>query len=227
MDPLNIAKIITATLTVVVSFAVGFRVIRLDPKKLLNRWFTLFFISSSLGFLFYTIYHLILNNSQLVIALMITAQFFFNCIFFSLMMTVFVLEKFEKVAMSVKYLGSMIVLLILMSAGYLIWNPTLNLTLYAQGIIDTETPLPWFVIIISIRAILLIYVVYKYALMSRKLEGELKRGVQWFFIGVVFIIIALLVDLIGGAFGFILIEVLALIAVDIATFTIFKGFLVK
>jgi len=227
MDPINIIKIITAALTVVISFTVGFHVIRLDPTKLLNRWFTLFFISSSLGFLFYTIYHLILNNSQLVIALMVTAQIFFNLIFFSLMMTVFVLEKFEKVAMSVKYLGIMIAIFIIMSAGYFIWMPTLNMTRYTLGIIDTETPLPWFVIIISIRAILLFYVVYRYAIMSRKLEGEIKRRVQWFFIGIVFIIIALLIDLIGGASGFILIEALALIAVDVATLTIFKGFLVK
>ena len=227
MDPINITKIITAALTVVISFTVGFHVIRLDPTKLLNRWFTLFFISSSLGFLFYTIYHLILNNSQLVIALMVTAQIFFNLIFFSLMMTVFILEKFEKVAMSVKYLGTMITIFIIMSAGYFIWMPKLNMTRYTQGIIDTETPLPWFGIIISIRAILLFYVVYRYAIMSRKLEGEIKRRVQWFFIGIVFIIIALLIDLIGGASGFILIEALALIAVDVATLTIFKGFLVK
>ena len=227
MDPINITKIITAALTVVISFTVGFHVIRLDPTKLLNRWFTLFFISSSLGFLFYTIYHLILNNSQLVIALMVTAQIFFNLIFFSLMMTVFILEKFEKVAMSVKYLGTMITIFIIMSAGYFIWMPKLNMTRYTQGIIDTETPLPWFGIIISIRAILLFYVVYRYAIMSRKLEGEIKKRVQWFFIGVVFIIIALLIDLIGGASGFILIEALALIAVDVATLTIFKGFLVK
>jgi hypothetical protein len=227
MDPINIIKIITAALTVLVSFAVGFHVIRLDPKKLLNRWFTLFFISSSLGFLFYTFYHLILDNPQLVILLMITAQIFFNFIFFSLMMTVFVLEKYEKVAMSIKYLGTMIVILIIMSVGYIICVPTLNMTRYTQGIIDTETPLPWFVIIISIRAILLLYVVYKYAQMSRKLEGEIKKRVKWFFIGIIFIIIALLIDLIGGAFGFILIEVFALFAVDIATITIFKGFLVK
>ncbi|MFX1569918.1 MAG: hypothetical protein ACFFCV_16310 [Promethearchaeota archaeon] len=227
MDPINIIKIITAALTVVISFVVGFHVIRLDPKKLLNRWFTLFFISSSLGFLFYTIYHLILNNSQIVILLMIIGQIFFNLIFFSLMMTVFILEKYEKVAMSAKYLGTMIALFIIMSVGYFIWIPTLNMTRYAQGIIDTETPLPWFVMIISIRAILLIYVVYRYGLMSSKLEGEIKKRVQWFFIGIVFIIIALLIDLIGGASGFILIEALALIAVDVATLTIFKGFLVR
>ena len=227
MDIFNIIKIIAAALTVIISFAVGFRVLRLNPGKLLNKWFTLFFISSSLGFLTYTIYHLILNNSQLIIPLMITAQIFFNLIFISLMMTVFVLDKYEKVAMSIKYLGTMIILFILMSAGYIIWIPTLNMTRYALGIVDTKTPLPWFISIILIRAVLLIYVVYKYAIMSRKIEGELRKRVQWFFIGIIFIIIALLIDLVGGAFDFILIEVFALISVDIATITIFKGFLIK
>lgn len=227
MDIFNLIKIITATLTVIISIIVGYHVLRLNPSNLLNRWFTLFFISSSLGFLIYTIYHLILNNSQIIIPLMITAQIFFNFIFISLMMTVFILDKYEKVAMSTKYLGTMITLFILMSAGYFIWIPTLNMTRYAQGIIDTETPLPWFISIILIRAILLIYVVYRYGIMSRKMEGEIRKRVQWFFIGIIFIFIALIIDLIGGSFSFILIEVFALIAVDVATITILKGFLIK
>ncbi|MFX1348615.1 MAG: hypothetical protein ACFE92_08080 [Promethearchaeota archaeon] len=227
MDINNLIKIIAAAITVVISFTVGFRVLRLNPDNLLNKWFTLFFISSSLGFLIYTIYHLILNYSQIIIPMMITAQIFFNLIFISLMMTVFVLEKYEKVAMSPRYLGIMIVIFIIMSTGYLIWRPTLNMERYTLDIVDTKTPLPWFISIISIRAVLLIYVVYKYALMSRNLEGETKKRVQWFFIGIIFIFIALLVDLVGGAFDFILIEVFALISVDIATITIFKGFLIK
>ncbi|MFX1380569.1 MAG: hypothetical protein ACFFA4_16885 [Promethearchaeota archaeon] len=227
MDIFNLIKIIAASITIVFSFAVGFRVLRLNPVNLLNRWFTIFFISSSLGFLIYTIYHLILNNPQIVIALMITTQIFFNLIFISLMMTVFILEKYEKVAMSFKYLGTMIALLILMSVGYFIWIPTLNMARYALGIVDTRTPLPWFISIILIRALLLIYVVYKYAIMSRKMEGEVRKRVQWFFIGIIFIIIALVIDLFGGAFDFILVEVFALIAVDIATITILKGFSIK
>lgn len=227
MDIFNLIKIITATITVIISIIVGYHVLRLNPRNLLNRWFTLFFISSSLGFLIYTIYHLILNNSQIIIPLMITAQIFFNFIFISLMMTVFILDKYEKVAMSTKYFGTMVALFIIMSAGYVIWPPTLNLTRYGQGIVDTETPPPWFITIILIRAILLIYVVYRYAIMSRKMEGEIRKRVQWFFIGNIFIFIALIIDLIGGAFSFILIEVIALIAVDIATITILKGFLIK
>lgn len=227
MDIFNLIKIIAAAITVVISFAVGIRVLLLNPSNLLNRWFTLFFISSSLGFLIYTGYHFILNNSQIVILMMIIAQIFFNFIFISLMMTVFILEKYQKVAMSPRYLGLMLTLFILMSVGYMIWIPTLNMARYALGIVDTKTPIPWFITIIIIRAMLAIYVVYKYALMSRKLEGEIRKRVQWFFIGVIFIISALIIDLIGGAFDLILIEVLALVSVDIATIAIFKGFLIK
>ncbi|MFX1446140.1 MAG: hypothetical protein ACFFHV_22245 [Promethearchaeota archaeon] len=227
MDIFNLIKIIAAAITVVISFAVGIRVLLLNPSNLLNRWFTLFFISSSLGFLIYTGYHFILNNSQIVILMMIIAQIFFNFIFISLMMTVFILEKYQKVAMSPRYLGFMLTLFILMSVGYMIWIPTLNMARYALGIVDTKTPIPWFITIIIIRAMLAIYVVYKYALMSRKLEGEIRKRVQWFFIGVIFIISALIIDLIGGAFDLILIEVLALVSVDIATIAIFKGFLIK
>ena len=62
MDPFNIIKIIMAIITVIIAFTVGFHVIHLNPKDLLNIWFTISFIISSLGFLLYTIYHLILNN---------------------------------------------------------------------------------------------------------------------------------------------------------------------
>jgi hypothetical protein len=227
MDIFNLIKIIAAALTVMISFAVGIRVLFLNPNNLLNRWFTLFFISSSLGFLIYTIYHFILNNSQIVILMMIIAQIFFNFIFISLMMTVFILEKYQKVAMSPRYLGFMLALFIVMSVGYMIWIPTLNMERYALGIVDTKTPIPWFITIIIIRAVLAVYVVYKYAIMSRKIEGEIRKRVQWFFIGVIFIISALIIDLIGGAFDLIPIEVVALISVDIATIAIFKGFLIK
>jgi len=140
MDIYNLIKIITAVITVIISLTIGFNVLRLNPGNLLNKWFTLFFISSSTGFLIYTVYHLILDNSQVIIPLMITAQIFFNFIFISLMMTVFVLEKYKKVAMSLRYLGTMMALFIIMSLGYFIWIPTLNMVRYAERIVDTDTP---------------------------------------------------------------------------------------
>jgi hypothetical protein len=227
MDTFNIIKIITAIITVVIAIVVGFHVIRLNPKDLLNIWFTIFFITASLGFLIYTIYHLILNNSQIIIPLMITAHIFFNFVFISLMMTVFVLEKFKKVAMSLKYLGSMMVLFFIMSIGYFIWTPELNMTRYPQGIVDTITPTEWLIFITLVRILLSLYVVYKYAMITRKLEEDTKKRVQWFFIGIIFAIIGMFINLVGGFLSSIVIEIIALIVIDIGTIVILKGFMIK
>ncbi len=227
MDIYNIIKIITAIITFIISITIGFRVLRLNPKDLLNIWFTLFFISSSLGFLIYTIYHLILNNPQIIIPIMITAQIFFNFLVISLMMTVFILEKYKKVAMSLKYLGSMMLLFFIMSVGYFIWTPELDLARYAQDIVDTNTPTEWFIFITLLRIVLSIYVVYKYAMITRQIEEETKKKVQWFFIGIIFAIIGMFVNFIGGFLRSIIIEILALIIIDVGTIAIFRGFLIK
>ncbi len=227
MEFYNIIKIITAIITVIISFSVGFRVLRLNPKDLLNIWFTLFFISSSLGFLTYTIYHLILNNSQIIIPIMITAQIIFNFIFISLVMTIFILEKYKKIAMSLKYFGSMIVLFFIMSVGYFIWTPELNMDRYEKGIVDTNTPTDWFIFITIVRTIMSIYVVYKYVMITRKIEEKTKKKVQWFFVGIIFAIIGMFINLIGGFLRSIIIEIFALIAINIGTIAILKGFLIK
>ena len=93
MDILNLIKIIAAIITVVFGFIAGYVELRLDPKNWLNRWFALFFISTSLGFLAYTIYHFILFNPHIVIPIMISAHILLNFAAISLVMTVFILEK--------------------------------------------------------------------------------------------------------------------------------------
>ncbi|KKK99746.1 hypothetical protein LCGC14_2629640, partial [marine sediment metagenome] len=67
MDVLNLIKIITAIISAIFTFIVGISVLRLNPDNLLNRWFTLFFLSASGGFLTYTIYHLITFNAHIII----------------------------------------------------------------------------------------------------------------------------------------------------------------
>jgi hypothetical protein len=225
MDINNIIKIIAAIITIIISFTIGLRVFSLNTRQSLNRWFTLFFIFTSLGFLFYTIYHLILDNPYAIIPLMITAQVFFNFIHVSLVMTVFILDKYKKVAMSPKYLGTLIFFLIIMSFGYFAWPPTLNTENYALGIVDTETPLFWFIFVSIIRTGLSIYVVYKYAMITREIGTETKKKVQWFFIGIIFVIVALIINLIGGLIESIVIEVTALIIIDVGSIAILKGFL--
>jgi len=142
-------------------------------------------------------------------------------------MTVFILEKYKKVAMSLKYLGSMMLLFFIMSVGYFIWTPELDMVRYAQDIVDTNTPPEWFIFITLVRTALSIYVVYKYALITRKIGEETKKRVQWFFIGIIFAVIGMFINLMGGFLRSITIEIFALIAIDIATIAIFKGFLIK
>lgn len=227
MDINNLIKIIAAIFTFILAVIVGLRVYTLNPRESLNRWFTLFFISTSIGFLLYTIYHLILNNSSVIIPLMITTHIFFNFIPISLVMTVFLLEKYKKGAMSFKYLGTMMIILIIMSFGYFVWPPELNLTRYVLGIVDTETPLFWFIFVNLIRAVLIIYVIYKYAMITKKIEDRIKKKVQMFFIGIIFVILAVIINLIGGIIEFVIIEVIALVTIDIGSIVILRGFLLK
>ncbi|MFX1316343.1 MAG: hypothetical protein ACFE9T_10800 [Promethearchaeota archaeon] len=227
MDIVNLIKIIAAVITTIIAFIVGFRVLFLNPTNWLNRWFTLFFISASLGFLIYTIYHLIINNSDIIIPLMVTAQFFFNFGVISLMMTVFILTKFAKVAMSLQYFGTMMVFFFIMSFGYFIWVPKLDMESYEKDIVNTITPLGWFIFVNGLRVIMSIYVVYKYIIMTKKIEEETKKRIQWFSIGVTIVVLGLLINLTAGFFSSIeiLLEIIALIAIDLGSLAILKGFL--
>ncbi|MHA1192630.1 MAG: hypothetical protein ACTSP9_10085 [Promethearchaeota archaeon] len=226
MDVYNITKVTAAIITIIIPFIVSIRVFLLNRTNWLNRWFTLFFLSSSFGFSFYTIYHLITYNASVIIPLMITAQFFFNFIFISLLMTVLVLDKFAKVAMSPKYLIAMLLLFIIMSFGYIIWTPELDMVSYSIGIINTETLLGLQIFVNALRIAIYIYAVYKYILMAKKLEGDSKKRIQWFSMGVVVFIIGLILNLSGGALNSILLEIVALIVIDIGSLVVFKGFLI-
>lgn len=225
MDLLNILKIITATITIIIAITVGIIELHLNPDNLLNRWFFLFFISAALGFLAYTVYHIILNNSDIIIPIMILAQLLFNFIPISLVMTVFILEKYEKIAMSFRYLGIMIALFIIMSFGYFIWVPTLDMTDYSNGIVNTITRDELFIFVNFIRILLFVFVVYKYARITRSIGEDTKKRIQWFFAGIIVAIIGLLFNLVGGVLKWIPMEIIALIAVDIGIVLAFKGFL--
>ena len=226
MDVLNLIKIIGAFITVIISLVVGIRVFTLNRNNWLNKWFALFFASGSLGFFFYTIYHLITNIASIIIPLMITAQFFFNFLCTSLLMTVLVLEKYEKVAMSLKYITSIIVLFIIMSIGYLIWPPKLDQTSYANGIVNTETAIGLLLFVNLSRIIICIVVTYRYILISNKLEGNHKKRIQWFYVGIIIVVFGLFFNILGGFLNSIIIEIVALLAIDVGSIVIFKGFLI-
>jgi len=156
---------------------------------------------------------------------MITAQILFNLIPISLVMTVFLLEKYKKIAMSFKYLGVMMIIFVSISFGYFIWIPKLNIADYSGGIVNTSTEFGWQLFVNVTRMVLLAYVVYKYAKITRNVGEDTKKRIQWFFMGVITVIIGLLINLIGGMFGSIILEVFALVIIDVAIILIFKGFL--
>jgi len=226
LDPVNILKIITTIITAVIALIIGLRVLFLTKSDLLNRWFALYFLSSFLGFLLYAIYHLILNNTEIIIPLMITAQTFFNFSLISLTMTLFVLEKHTKIAMSMKYLGTMLILFFVMSIGYFIFPPYLNTGDYALGIVNTHTPPGLLIFVNTIRILLGVYAVYRYFIITKKIEGETKNRIKWFSLGVIIFIFGLFINLAGGLLSSIVIEILALITFDIGALLILKGFLI-
>jgi len=226
LDPLNILKIITTIITAVIALIIGLRILFLTKSDLLNRWFALYFISSSLGFIIYTIYHLILNNPDFIIPLMITAHIFFNFNSISLMMTLFVLEKYTQIAMSMKYLGTMLILFFVMSIGYFIFPPYLDMGDYALGIVNTHTPPGLLIFVNTIRILLAIYAAYKYIVINRKIEGETKNRIKWFSLGVMLFIFGLFINLVGGMLALIVMELLALIIFDIGALLVLKGFLI-
>ena len=226
MDSLNILKIITTIITAIIALIIGLRVLFLNKNDLLNRWFALYFISSSLGFIIYAIYHLILNNTDIIIPLMIIAQIFFNFNSISLTITLFVLEKHTKIAMSMQYLGTMLILFFVMSIGYFIFPPYLDMEDYALGIVNTHTPPGLLVFVNAIRILLAIYAAYRYIIISRKIEGDTKNRIKWFSLGIIIIIIGLFINLTGGLLSSIVMKILALITIDIGAFLVLKGFLI-
>lgn len=223
---INLIKIIPAILSAIFILYVGIRVLILKSDNLLNRWFFIFFISSSMGFLFYAIYHAILFNAQAVIPLMITAQILFNFTIISLVMTVFCIEKYEKVAMSIKYFGSLMVIYLIMILGYFIpgLTPELDMAAYSLGIVNTITEPTFQIFVNLIRFILIVYVLVKYAMINRKTGEDTKSRIKLFFIGILIAVIGLFINLFGGLFEVILIEILALFLFIIGSFLIFRGF---
>lgn len=233
MDLLTLIKIIAASVSVIIALVAGFIELRLNPESWLNRWFALFFITTATAFSLYTLYHSLplgnfIQDQLTIIPIMIVAQLFFNLIPLCLLMTVFVLEKYQKIAMNIAHLGTIAILFVIMSIGYVIptLTPHLDEEAHAIGQINTKTPSALLYFVNIARIVLALYVVIKYAMVSRKVEGETKKRVQWFFGGVLIIIIGLLFNLLGGTLHVALIEIIALILLDFGFFAIVKGFLI-
>ena len=229
MDPLYliyIIKIIAPLITGIIALIAGLIELRLNSKNWLNRWFFSFFLSASLAHLVYSIYHLVIITESITSIGAVITQIFFNFIPISLVMTVFVLEKFSKGAMSLRYLGIMMLIFIIMSLGYFFLPPIPNSTKFTQRIIDTDTNPIWFIFVNILRMGLFGYALFKYGMIIKKTENEAKQRMRWFFIGILIVIIGLIFNLLGGIIKDTSIEILALILFNIGTITIVKGFFI-
>jgi hypothetical protein len=142
------------------------------------------------------------------------------------MMTVFVLEKYAKIAMSIRYLGVLLVIFAIMCVGYFIFMPTLNMTAYNNNIVDTNTPREWLYTVNAIRIILAVYVVVKYIIMAKKIEGESRNRIRWFSMGVIFVILGMVANLVGGGIHSIILEIAALFIINVGAILILRGFLI-
>ncbi len=229
VNPLNVLKIVTTIITCALALVAGFIEIRKNPKYWLNRWFALYFSAISIGFLVYSIYHLIIVESliPLVIPLMITAQILYHVGMVSLLMTTFILDYSEKVAMDKKYLLIILALLIISSFGYFVWYPELNMENFAKGVVDTETPLFWYLFVSLFRVSISAYVLYKFSRILQKLDGMERKRILWFFIGSAINIGGILINMIGGIVSLLILEILGLATFNIGTFFIVRGFLLK
>lgn len=228
MDILNVLKITTAIITVFFTFLAAYIELRRNPDYWLNRWFALFFSSMGVGFLLYTVYHFITTAPAVIIPFMISAHVLFNFGVVCLLMTTFILDKSEKLAMSKKYLGIILLLFFLSIIGYFIWTPTLNMERFDQGIVDTETPTIWFVFVNAFRLIVLIYVLVKYGIIARKSQEPLvKKKVSWFLGGSIINVIGILLNLFGGLLGSPWFEILGLMSFNAGAIAIVKGFLLE
>ncbi|TFG00576.1 MAG: hypothetical protein EU541_01830 [Promethearchaeota archaeon] len=226
MDPLNILKIATSIITVILAFIAGFIELRKNPDYWLNRWFALYFTTLSLGFLVYTIYHFITIDPTPIVPLMITAQILYNLGLICFLMTSFVLEYSETIAMSKKYLSIALILFIISIFGYFIWIPELNMANFQKGIVDTETPLPWYLFVNIFRIGVSLYVLYKFGLITKKLEGTEKKRIMWFFIGSTINVVGILLNMLGNILHLIL-EIIGLATFNVGTFFIVRGFLLQ
>ena len=229
MHPFSIIKIITASITVLIGVSCSIIEIRKNPTYWLNRFFALFFMSSSLGFFCYTLYHIILTNAQIVIPIMIISQTFFQLAMSFLLLTEWTLEYSEKTVITPKYILISSTLFILTSIGYAIVVPTLNTENYNQGFVDTDTPDGWFIFVFTYRILVLGFVLYKFIKLARESQGQVKVQIRYFSQGMLVNILATLITLLGGVEGIlgVILETIGLVLFNVGVLLVLKGFLAK
>ncbi|MFX1593150.1 MAG: hypothetical protein ACFFCL_10685, partial [Promethearchaeota archaeon] len=89
---------------------------------------------------------------------------------------------------------------------------------------NTTTPPPWFLFVNILRVALFGYILFEYAMITKKTEDETKQRIRLFFIGIFISVIGLISNTVGGIFDLIFFEILALILINVGAIIIVKGF---
>ncbi len=228
---LSDVKIILAILTVIVGLISAIVEIKKNPDYWLNRFFAMFFLFAALGFSGFTAYHLITWDKDLTLAIMVTTNILLNFSLACLLMTEFILQYSEVIAMKPKYLLITFVLFLTSTIGYAIAIPTLDMVKYAQGEVNTHTDIILLAYVTIYRLVIVFYVLFKFIQLVKQAEAEkVKKQLKLFSIGMVFIILGITLFLVGnlipGNIG-IFLEIMGQVCLNLGMIEIARGFLVK
>jgi len=224
-------KIVLAVLTVIVGLISAIVEIRKNSDYWLNRFFAMFFLFAAMGFSGFTAYHLITTDPDLTLAIMVTTNVLLNFSLACLLMTEFILQYSEVIAMKPKYLLITLGLFLTSIIGYAIDYPTLDMTEYALGDVNTHTGIFLLAYITLYRLGIVIFVLIKFISLVKQAEAEkVKKQLKLFSIGMIFIIFGITLFLLGnlvtGNVGIIM-EIVGQVCLNIGMIEIARGFLVK
>ena len=228
---LNEVKIVLAILTVIVALISAIVEIKKNPDYWLNRFFAMFFLFVALGFGGFTAYHLITWNEDLTLAIMVTTNVLLNLSLACLLMTEFILQYSEVIAIKPKFLILTSVLFLASIIGYAFLYPTLDMIEYAQGEVNTHTDIFLLAGVTLYRLAIVFYVLFKFISLVKQAEAEkVKKQLKLFSIGMIFIIAGIVLFMVGnmitGTIG-ILLEIIGQICLNVGMIEIARGFLVK
>ncbi len=198
LDPLTVVKIISSIALVIVAVSVAITLIKRNPRYWLHRFFALFFIANSVGFLFYIVYHFVTDNISFAIGLIIATQLLFNVSFACLLMMWLIMRSSEKVAMKRAYLAAVLALLAFTCIGYFIWVPTVDPVEYALGVVHSVIPMGWNIFTNAYRIGMLALVISSYVKWSKKAEEAMKRKMHLFVTGMTAVLIGILCIFLAG-----------------------------
>lgn len=173
--------------------------LKLGKTKWLNRCFALYGIFLGVGFIFYGIYHLLLQNSPMIITIMILSHIMYNTGFIFLLLSVFIVEY-----VSISLIPKKVWIFLLFSwivswIMYPIIPPTLDEEKFEMVIVDTVTPLPTFLVVNLFRIAVIIFTTLEFHKFIRFTSNRnSKRKFRYFKAGNILFISGIFLNFLGG-----------------------------